>query len=124
MNIAIIITREYGAEVPFIRPAEVSDDYAITADVILHALDWFENLKMTISHICCLYATTPFIRSEDINNTYQLLLANKSAQYCFPICEFPFPIQRAVRLYEGNKVKMFQPENFKVHSQDLVTEVV
>lgn len=36
------IARDYGAEVPFLRPAEFSGDKSPDRDFVLHALDWFK----------------------------------------------------------------------------------
>ncbi len=113
------VARQYGAEVPFMRPDDISDDYATTADVILHALNWFEQQGEQIDYVCCLYATAPFIRVSDIKNTYQLLVDSPSASFCFPVCEFPFPIQRGVKIDHNSRVTMFQPEHFNTRSQDL-----
>lgn len=113
------ISVKLGAEVPFIRPAEVADDFATTADVILHTLDWFEQQNQEVTYLCCIYATAPFIKVEDIKNTYQMLLNDAFADYCFPVCEFPSPIQRGLKLIHGTYVRMFQPENFLTRSQDL-----
>ena len=110
---------KYGAEVPFMRPADISDDFATTADVLLHVIDWYEEQSQSIEYLCCIYATAPFIDVNDIRNTYKLLLEEPSADYCFPVCEFPFPIQRGVKLTQGLRVEMFQPEHFNTRSQDL-----
>ena len=50
-----------------------------------------------------------------------MLLQDPEANYCFPVCEFPFPIQRGVKLIAGNRVEMFQPGHFNTRSQDLET---
>ncbi|KIP77985.1 MULTISPECIES: pseudaminic acid cytidylyltransferase [Vibrio] len=113
------VAEQYGAEVPFMRPADVSDDFATTADVLLHAIDWYEDQSQSIEYLCCIYATAPFIDVDDIRNTYKWLLESPSADYCFPVCEFPFPIQRGVKLTQGQRVEMFQPEHFNTRSQDL-----
>ena len=34
------VAKIYGAEVPFVRPAELSDDFTGTVPVLLHALNW------------------------------------------------------------------------------------
>lgn len=39
------ISREYGAEVPFLRPAELASDTATTNDVVTHLVDWYETQK-------------------------------------------------------------------------------
>ncbi|MEZ9909362.1 pseudaminic acid cytidylyltransferase [Vibrio sp. 10N.261.51.A3] len=113
------VAKRYGAEVPFIRPPEVSDDYATTADVIIHAVNWLEEEGTLVNYVCCLYATAPFIEVSDIQTTYQMLIEEPEADYCFPVCEFPFPVQRGVKLTTGNRVEMFQAEHFNTRSQDL-----
>ncbi|PWI33099.1 pseudaminic acid cytidylyltransferase [Vibrio albus] len=113
------VAREYGAEVPFFRPADVSDDYSTTADVLLHAIKWYEAQNVVIDYLCCIYATAPFIKVKDIQETYRLLQQDESAYYSFPVCEFPFPIQRGVKLDQAGRVEMFQPEHFNTRSQDL-----
>ena len=37
------VAQEYGAKVPFLRPEELSNDFATTADVMQHAVNFFEN---------------------------------------------------------------------------------
>lgn len=113
------VAKQFGAEVPFIRPDNVSDDYATTADVLLHAIEWYEEKGLVIEQLCCIYATAPFIEISDIKNTYDIWLKDSTADYCFPVCEFPFPIQRAVKLTDSGRVEMFQPEHFNTRSQDL-----
>ena len=44
------IAREYGAETPFLRPNQFSDDHATTQDVILHALREFNELNWTCTY--------------------------------------------------------------------------
>ncbi|WP_220721083.1 pseudaminic acid cytidylyltransferase [Agarivorans litoreus] len=107
---------EYGAEVPFIRPANIANDFATTGDVLKHAISWFNH---PIDYVCCIYATAPFIQPSQIQLAYQLISSNENANYCFPVCEFPFPIQRAIKLTSDNRAEMFQPENFNCRSQDL-----
>jgi N-acylneuraminate cytidylyltransferase len=41
------------------------------------------------------------------------------ANYCFSVTSFVFPIQRAIKIAEKNKVSMFYPEYFNTRSQDL-----
>ncbi|WP_172380535.1 pseudaminic acid cytidylyltransferase [Vibrio sp. Vb339] len=113
------VAEQYGAEVPFMRPAEVSDDFATTGDVIVHAINWYASQDQLIDYICCIYATAPFISIEDIRNTHQVLLRDTFADYCFPVCEFPFPIQRGIKLLPDSRVAMFQPKYFNTRSQDL-----
>ena len=110
--------KKYGAKVPFIRPAKLSNDYAGTIPVIKHTIEWLEGHNNTIDNVCCLYATAPFIQSQTISKAFQQLLESKS-DYCFSVTSFAFPIQRSIKITQDNKVNMFYPENFNVRSQDL-----
>lgn len=113
------VAKQFGAEVPFIRPKDISGDFATTADVIIHAINWLEEQGKHIDLLCCIYATAPFIQINDIQKTYQMLIEDQTADFCFPVCEFPSPIQRAIKLNSNSRVEMFQPENFNMRSQDL-----
>tara|TARA_R110001583_G_scaffold185625_1_gene345861 strand:+ start:11795 stop:12487 length:693 start_codon:yes stop_codon:yes gene_type:complete len=112
------VAREYGAEAPFFRPPELSNDYAGTLPVIRHAVEWLEANGEAPEQVCCLYATAPFVQSTDLSRGLELLL-QEGCDYAFSVTSFPFPIQRAVRLTHNNRVAMFQPEHFHTRSQDL-----
>lgn len=113
------VAKKYGAQVPFIRPSELSNDYASTISVIKHTIERLENHNNTIiNNVCCLYATAPFIQSQTIFKAFQQLQGSK-ADYCFSVASFPFPIQRSIRITQDDKVDMLYPENFNVRSQDL-----
>ena len=112
------VAKKYGAQVPFLRPDELSNDYAGTIPVIKHAIEWMEDNKSSVENVCCLYATAPFIQSQTISKAFQQLQESK-ADYCFSVTSFAFPIQRSIRITQDDKVSMFYPENFNVRSQDL-----
>ncbi len=113
-----LVSKSYGAEVPFMRPNDLANDYTTTIPVIKHAINWMENENYTIDNVCCLYATAPFIQTKSINKSYKQLI-DTDASYCFSVTNFVFPIQRAIKISENNRVNMFYPENFNTRSQDL-----
>lgn len=110
--------RAAGAEVPFSRPAQLSDDATPTVPVIVHALAEAEALWGRQSHICCLYATAPFVCPADIREARALLDTTK-ADYAFPVTTFAFPVQRGVRLRPDGRLEMLHPEHALTRSQDL-----
>lgn len=113
------VAEAYGAKVPFLRPAELSDDFATTADVMQHAVQEFEReLGFYPNFVCCLYATAPFVRHEDLKTGLKII-ESKSIDYVFSATTFPFPIQRAIKLNLEGNVEMFSPEHFNTRSQDL-----
>lgn len=112
------VAREYGAEVPFLRPAHLADDYTGTIPVIAHAVDWQNQNGETVSQACCIYATAPFVLAEDLQRGLQIL-NDSGADYAFSVTSYGFPIQRAIRITAQQRVEMFQPEHFSTRSQDL-----
>lgn len=113
------VAREYGAEAPFIRPAEIANDYATTGEVISHAINWLKQQGQMSERVCCLYATAPFVEPGDLCQGLALLTVNSECQFAFSATRFPFPIQRAIKLDKLGGVSMFYPEYQLTRSQDL-----
>jgi len=111
------IALKYGAEVPFIRNNELSNDFTGTTPVIKDAIDRL-NIN-DLEYVCCIYATAPMLDSIYIQKGLEALERNKGFQYAFSITSYAFPIQRAITLSPDNHVSMITPENLKVRSQDL-----
>jgi N-acylneuraminate cytidylyltransferase len=112
------VARKFGAEVPFMRPAELSDDHTGTVPVIAHAVATLAEGGETTYIACCIYATAPFLQAEDLRRGLKVL-DESGASYAFSVTRYPFPIQRAVRIKSGPRVEMFHPEHALTRSQDL-----
>ena len=112
------VATEYGAEVPFMRPAELSDDHTGTTAVIAHAIEWLQQKGHAFDNVCCLYATAPFVESEDLRRGLELL-KHEDCDYVFSVTDYAFPIQRAIRITPDSRIEMFNPEHFNTRSQDL-----
>jgi len=108
----------HGAEVPFIRPAELSDDHTGTIPVMAHAIQWQNAQGAPVDNVCCIYATAPFLQGSDLRHGLQIL-QSAGAHYAFSVTSYAFPIQRAIRITDQGRVEMFQPEHFNTRSQDL-----
>lgn len=114
------VAQVYGAKVPFLRPAYLSDDFATTADVMSHAVEEFGKINHALpDYICCLYATAPFVTKADLVQGLEKIKNNSNLNYVFSATTYPFPIQRAIKLNEYDTVEMFSPQYFNVRSQDL-----
>ena len=113
------VATSYGAEVPFLRPSRLADDYATTQAVMLHAVNWCEKQGLPLEAVCCLYATAPFVRPSDLVEANRLLQCAPAESFVFPATSFPYPIQRAIRVDSDGRAEMFQPDNFSMRSQDL-----
>jgi pseudaminic acid cytidylyltransferase len=112
------VARDHGAEVPFKRPVALSDDHTGTIPVIAHAIEWMNANAAPVGLACCIYATAPFVRAEDLRLGLDTL-KRSGADYAFSVTSYPFPIQRAIRISKDHRVEMFHPENFNTRSQDL-----
>ena len=112
------IAREYGAEVPFFRPAELANDFAGTAEVVCHAIEWFAQEGMQLEFICCIYATAPFIQASYLKQGYEALVAS-NATSVFSVTTYPYPIYRSLKITEEGRIKMIWPDYENIRSQDL-----
>ena len=112
------IAHDYGADVPFMRPSGLSDDHTGTMPVVTHAVKWCKTKGLDPDHVCCIYATAPFIRSADIRKGFDLL-AQTEANFVFSVTSYAFPIQRAFKLLEDGNIEMFDSTQFLTRSQDL-----
>lgn len=109
------LARGAGAEVPFMRPADLADDLTPTVPVIAHAI-------AAVGHgdepVCCIYATAPFVTADDIRRGRDVL-AETGADYAMSATSFAFPVQRGVIKRAGGLIEMLHPEHNETRSQDL-----
>ncbi|MBB5022061.1 pseudaminic acid cytidylyltransferase [Desulfurispira natronophila] len=112
------VAREFGAEVPFMRPAELSDDHTGTAPVVAHAIQWLADQGQPCTHACCIYATAPFLRQQYLQEGLRALQQDSTKHFAFSVTSFAFPIFRALKI-ENRQLGMLWPEHAQTRSQDL-----
>lgn len=112
------VSREFGAETPFVRPGEISDDFTGTNTVVKHAIEWFQRQGADIDYACCIYATAPFLQKKYIESGIKELQQSDKL-FAFSVTSFPFPIQRAIKIKKGGMIDAFYPELMATRSQDL-----
>ncbi|MFQ3250133.1 MAG: pseudaminic acid cytidylyltransferase [Glaciecola sp.] len=112
------IALEYGAEVPFIRPPELSNDVIGTRPVTNHAIRYVTEHFEKPEFCCCIYATAPFLQAEYLKQGLQKLRLNSDKGFAYSVTSFPFPIQRALFLKDNYATPSF-PEDITKRSQDL-----
>ena len=113
-NIAVSL----GAEVPFRRSAELSNDHVPTVPVISNAILECEKLGWKIRNVACIYPASPFILSADLVRARELVLKSID-RFCFPVCEYPSSIHRSLSLSEDGLITPIYPENTLERTQDL-----
>lgn len=110
------VARAFGAEVPFMRPAELADAHTGTAAVIEHAL---RTLPEQYELACCIYATAPLLQGRFLRDGMLKLSENPQASYVFSVCDFAFPVQRALTLDADGRLIPLYPQYSHTRSQDL-----
>ena len=88
------VGKQYGADIPFIRPEELSSDTANSIDVVFHALDYLKDEFIEEYNIVCLLEpTSPFTSAKDIESAFKELSNNSKARSLVGvgICESQHP---------------------------------
>lgn len=80
------IAVKYGAEVPFLRPKELSGDNVSSDDAILHGLAYFQRQGIEYSEVCKLQPTSPLRTSRHLQDAYRLF-KERNADYLVSVCE-------------------------------------
>lgn len=112
------IAQKFGAETPFVRPKELSDDFTGTNDVVKHGVQWCLEQNIAIDKVCCLYATAPFIRTDDLKQSFRQLEQSQK-EFVFSVTHYDFPIQRAISQTKHEGVSPVFADKINERSQDL-----
>lgn len=92
------IAKEYGANVPFMRSAKTSDDFATTFDVIDEVICKYKETGVLFDTLCCIYPCVPFLKSETLKLAYGKMEEFDSVM---PVCKYPVPIEWAMKIQNG-----------------------
>ncbi len=86
-NEIVEIANKYGAETPFIRPQEYSDDSATGNDVIIHTLKWFDEYGSKYDFFVYLQPTSPLRKSVHISEVLEMLVNDSLTTSVVSVCE-------------------------------------
>jgi len=105
------VARQWGAEVPFIRPVELSQDDSSHISVVLQAIHWLEEKEgYCPDYIMLLQPTSPFRTVEDIQQTIQLA-KNHDAVAVMSVCEATKHPYKTYKVNENGTLEYFIPSN-------------
>lgn len=106
------IGKQYGAETPFLRPAELSGDSVPDFDYLYHAATWLkDNENWQADIILRLPPTTPFCTPESIDACIQLLVDDPLATSSRTITKAPKHPYKLWRI-DGDYIEPFLPESY------------
>lgn len=111
------IAQDSGATVPFIRPAELSDDFTGTIEVIAHAARWAVERDRSSDAICCIYPTACLLLPSDLRKGHTRL--QDGWDYVCAAGQFARPVQRGFVRTDRGAMRMLFPEHRLTRTQDL-----
>lgn len=113
------VAEQHGAEVPFLRPAELAGDQAKSFDVLLHAIDWQQQLDLGYDLVICLQPTSPLRNGEDIDHAIELY-RTRAADAVVSVCETDHhPWWSNILPENGNMADFLRPEALNSNRQEL-----
>ena len=112
------IAREYGAEVPFMRPELISGDLTATKIVIDHAIREICDLnKISNVDVCCIYPATPLLKPDDLMNSFKMF--KDSDSLCvFAANEYSHPVERAIIANKNSFIEPLFENGLSKRTQD------
>ena len=96
------VALKYGAEVPFKRPKNLSDDKTSTGDVIKHAIHFLRKKGVIFEFVCCIYPAAPFAFPKDLILAMKKLKAGKH-NLIFTACKFSHPVYRGFKILKNHE---------------------
>jgi CMP-N-acetylneuraminic acid synthetase len=113
------VSRGCGAEVPFVRPAELSRDDTPGIDPVLHALEALSRQGYRADWVMLLQPTSPLRAPEDIQGALELR-TRRAARSIISVCEATHPPSWLRRLDpEGQLLEYFPEEEDRPTRQAL-----
>ena len=100
------IAREFGADVPFLREAELASDTSNTWDALRFVIKEYEELGQKFDTVCLLQPTSPLRDATDIKNAYQIF-EEKKAESVVSVCETEHSPLLCNTLKESGSMKGF-----------------
>jgi len=81
------VAKKFGAQVPFLRPAELATDTSPSCDAIVHTLEFYQRERdRRFDYLCILEPTSPLREVQDIDKPLEILL-QKQAGAIVGICK-------------------------------------
>ena len=104
------IAMKYGAEVPFLRPPEISGDLSTDYECMKHSVEWLkQNQQYYPDIVLQLRPTSPLRKVEDINNAIGLFLENRENYDSLrSVVEFEKSPYKMYTLTENTLVPLFK----------------
>ena len=114
------IARAAGALVPWLRPASLSGDLVSSADVSIHALDWYEREHGAVDGLVLLQPTSPFRTPATVERGIDLFCRN-AGRPVVAVSSAPSHPHRCYRIEDGRMGTFTAQGGRETRTQDLET---
>jgi len=111
------IARAYGADVPYKRPENLSNDAAGVIDVCLDLVRLLEEKGETFDSLCCLYPTAALRNADDILGSHEVFKDEYDS--VIAVTRYFFPSHQALVANEKGRMSLYLPEIGKLKSQEV-----
>ena len=112
------LAKKSGAEVPFRRSQELSNDHATTLPVVQDAIRRLEEEGSSIEMVSCIYPTVPLLSGKTLRRAGREFFSNPR-DFLVAATAFDYPVQRGFFFSEDRGLQMLFPEEYETRSQDL-----
>ena len=113
------ISRDYGAEVPFLRPSELAQDHTPVHEPLCHMLEWAAEAYGGVNAFSHIQPTAPGIDWDLLKKSMQIL--NESEfKAIWAMVHIPYPVyQIMVKSESGGLERLFSADKVMMRSQDM-----
>ena len=111
------ISKRYGAIVPFLRNKKLSSD-GIGINEVINDVIKKSDLEKKIKFICCIMATSPFLKSKNLISADKMIRRKKN-NFVFSAVKISNKILRSFTIDKRGKLKMIDNKYYNINSQNL-----
>jgi N-acylneuraminate cytidylyltransferase len=113
------IARLCGAEIPFLRPQNLADDFTPAHKAARHALEWALTNWGTVEAFCHIYPASPLLSPETLRQSMDII-ASGAFKAAWAMLRMPFPVfQMMVESPIGGLERLFPADKADMRSQDM-----
>lgn len=113
------VSRAWGAEVPYLRPASLADDYALAHKAAREMLEWAIAEHGSIPAFCHLYPTAPMLTASVLKQGMELIRQDKFG-FAMTVTRVNIPLYQILeQKADGGLSPVFPEDKFIMRSQDM-----
>ena len=115
------VAKACGAQVPFLRPAELAADTSRTVDAVIHAAETLKQHGETFDSLVLLQPTSPLRTAEDIDGAIEKFYTGgrQAVVSVSPVEDHPVLVRTIEQTTDGERLKPLLAGSSTVRRQDM-----